>query len=202
MIIHAGPGGQGRAFSSSAGFPLCRGRSFFMKWRLFRTSPRENGYFLEMFWDNKAFHRTLQTTRKPGCKPRAQLFRAAYTEMQRLGKNSKPRHNQERRAHLSMVDVVEKDAQENNDRPGQQAGEGHFFSCDQGNTTHSRTLRDRVGDYGGLQGHWNERGGQPGRGWRREFSKAPHCHGRRFLPQPFRPWWLQLLQQQGDKLSG
>jgi len=57
-----------------------------------------------------------------------------------------------------------------------------------------------VGDYGGLQGHWNERGGQPGRGGAgiSEALIATAAGLAAAIPAVV----ALTTQQQGDKLSG
>ena len=103
MIIHAGPVVKGVLFILLA-FSVVSWAIIFMKWRLFRRAREENGYFLEMFWDNQAFHRLYNDSKDLAASPVAQLFRSAYTELQRLGKIQNPSTTKNGAPMLSMVD--------------------------------------------------------------------------------------------------
>ncbi len=201
MIIHAGLVVKCVLFLLLV-FSVVSWAIIFMKWRLFRRAREESGYFLEMFWDNPAFHRLYNDTSDLKASPVAQLFRAAYAEIQRLGRIQNPSTTKNGAPMLSMMDVVDRTNKKNNDRSGQQAGEGHFLSCDDGqhDTVH-RALWDRLGNHGGLPGHWNERGGQPGRGGAGNI-RSPHCHGSRSRSSHSGGGGLQLLQQQADEFPG
>src|SRR4030042_640416 len=101
MVIHAGLVVKGVLFLLLL-FSVVSWAIIFMKWRLFRRAREEDGYFLEMFLDNQAFHRIYTDSKDLAASPVAQLFRSAYTEMQRLGKIQNPSTTKNGAPMLSM----------------------------------------------------------------------------------------------------
>ena len=107
MMIHAGPVVKGVLLLLFI-FSVVSWAIIFMKWRLFRRAREENGYFLEMFWDNPAFHRLYNDSKELTASPVAQLFRAGYSEIQRLGKIQNPSTTKNGAPILSIMDVVDR----------------------------------------------------------------------------------------------
>jgi len=107
MVIHAGPVVKAVLFLLFL-FSVVSWAIIFMKWRLYRRAREENGYFLEMFWENPAFHRLYNDSSDLAASPVAQLFRAGYAEIQRLGKFQNPSATKNGAPMLSVMDVVER----------------------------------------------------------------------------------------------
>jgi biopolymer transport protein TolQ len=81
----------------------------FMKWRLIRRAKDENAYFLDLFWENTAFNKLYAESEDLTFSPVAQLFRAAYTEINRFGKLQNPGGMKESGATMHpFMDVVER----------------------------------------------------------------------------------------------
>jgi biopolymer transport protein TolQ len=134
MIIHAGPVVKGVLFLLLV-FSVVSWAIIFMKWRLFRRAREEDGYFLEMFWDNQAFHRLYNDSKDLTASPVTQLFRAAYAEMQRLGKIQNPSATKNGGPILSMVDVVERTLKKTRIDQGNRLERAISFLATTGNTT-------------------------------------------------------------------
>jgi len=134
MIIHAGLVVKGVLFLLLV-FSVVSWAIIFMKWRFFRRAREENGYFLEMFWDNQAFHRLYNDSKDLTASPVAQLFRAAYAEMQRLGKIQNPSATKNGGPILSMVDVVERTLKKTRIDQGNRLERAISFLATTGNTT-------------------------------------------------------------------
>ena len=134
MIVHAGPVVKGVLFLLLV-FSVVSWAIIFMKLRLYRRAREENGYFLEMFWDNPAFHRLYNDSNDLSASPVAQLFRAGYAEMQRLGKIQNPSANKNGGPMLSMVDVVERALKKTMIDQGNRLEKAISFLATTGNTT-------------------------------------------------------------------
>jgi biopolymer transport protein TolQ len=134
MIIHAGLVVKGVLFLLFL-FSVVSWGIIFMKWRLFRRAKEENGYFLEMFWDNPAFHRLYNDSNDLTASPVAKLFRAGYAEMQRLGKIQNPSGTKNGTPMLSMMDVVERALKKTMIDQGNRLEKAISFLATTGNTT-------------------------------------------------------------------
>jgi biopolymer transport protein TolQ len=134
MIIHAGPVVKGVLFLLLL-FSVVSWAIIFMKWRLFRRAREENGYFLEMFWDNPAFHRLYNDSNDLSASPVAQLFRAGYAEIQRLGKIQNPSATRNGAPILSMMDVVDRTLKKTVIDQGNRLERAISFLATTGNTT-------------------------------------------------------------------
>lgn len=134
MMIHAGPVVKGVLFLLLL-FSVVSWAIIFMKWRLFRRAREEDGYFLEMFWDNQAFHRLYTDSKDLAASPVAQLFRSAYTEMQRLGKIQNPSTTKNGAPMLSMVDVVDRTLKKTMIDQGNRLEKAISFLATTGNTS-------------------------------------------------------------------
>lgn len=134
MIIHAGPVVKGVLFLLLL-FSVISWAIIFMKWRLFRRAREENGYFLEMFWDNPAFHRLYNDSNDLSASPVAQLFRAGYAEIQRLGRLQNPSATRNGAPILSMMDVVERTLKKTVIDQGNRLERAISFLATTGNTT-------------------------------------------------------------------
>ena len=134
MIIHAGMVVKGVLFLLLV-FSVVSWAIIFMKWRLFRRAREENGYFLEMFWDNPAFHRLYNDSSDLGASPVAQLFRAAYAEIQRIGKIQNPSTTKNGAPMLSMMDVVDRTLKKTMIDQGNRLERAISFLATTGNTT-------------------------------------------------------------------
>lgn len=80
----------------------------FMKWKLVRRANEENAYFLDLFWENTPFNKLYKESEELTFSPVAQLFRAGYAEINRLGKLSNPGGAREGGAIQPMIEVVER----------------------------------------------------------------------------------------------
>jgi biopolymer transport protein TolQ len=134
MIIHAGPVVKGVLVLLLV-FSVISWAIIFMKWRLFRRAREENGYFLEMFWDNPAFHRLYNDSNDLSASPVAQLFRAGYAEIQRLGRFQNPSATRNGAPMLSMMDVVERTLKKTVIDQGNRMERAISFLATTGNTT-------------------------------------------------------------------
>jgi biopolymer transport protein TolQ len=134
MIIHAGPVVKGVLVLLLV-FSVISWAIIFMKWRLFRRAREENGYFLEMFWDNPAFHRLYNDSNDLSASPVAQLFRAGYAEIQRLGRLQNPSATRNGAPILSMMDVVERTLKKTVIDQGNRLERAISFLATTGNTT-------------------------------------------------------------------
>jgi biopolymer transport protein TolQ len=134
MIIHAGPVVKGVLVLLLV-FSVISWAIIFMKWRLFRRAREENGYFLEMFWDNPAFHRLYNDSNDLSASPVAQLFRAGYAEIQRLGRFQNPSATRNGAPILSMMDVVERTLKKTVIDQGNRMERAISFLATTGNTT-------------------------------------------------------------------
>lgn len=134
MIIHAGLVVKGVLLLLLL-FSVVSWAIIFMKWRLFRRAREENGYFLEMFWDNPAFHRLYNDSNDLSASPVAQLFRAGYAEIQRFGKLQNPGTSKNGSPMLSMVDVVDRTLKKTMIDQGNRMEKAISFLATTGNTT-------------------------------------------------------------------
>jgi biopolymer transport protein TolQ len=134
MMIHAGPVVKGVLFLLFL-FSVVSWAIIFVKWRLFRRAREENGYFLEMFWDNPAFHRLYNDSNDLTASPVAQLFRAGYAEVQRLGKIQNPSATKNGAPILSIMDVVERTLKKTMIDQGNRLERALSFLATTGNTT-------------------------------------------------------------------
>jgi biopolymer transport protein TolQ len=81
----------------------------FMKWRLFRRAREENTLFLELFWESSALNKIYGESDQYAFSPVAHLFRAAYSEIMRLGKIQNPGGAKDgSAAMMPILDVVER----------------------------------------------------------------------------------------------
>jgi len=134
MVIHAGPVVKAVLFILFL-FSVVSWAIIFMKWRLYRRAREENGYFLEMFWENPAFHRLYNDSSDLGASPVAQLFRAGYAEIQRLGKIQNPSATKNGAPMLSIMDVVERTLKKTMIDQGNRLEKAISFLATTGNTT-------------------------------------------------------------------
>jgi len=144
MIIHAGPVVKGVLFLLLV-FSVVSWAIIFMKWRLYRRAREENGYFLEMFWDNPAFHRLYNDSNDLTASPVAQLFRAGYTEIQRLGKIQNPSGTKNGAPMLSIMDVVERTLKKTMIDQGNRMEKAISFLATTATRLRSSDSSDRVG---------------------------------------------------------
>ena len=79
----------------------------FMKWKLVRRANEENAYFLDLFWENTPFNKLYAESEDLTFSPVAQLFRAGYAEINRLGKLQNPGPREGGPMH-PIVEVVER----------------------------------------------------------------------------------------------
>ncbi len=108
MVIHAGPVVKLVLFILCL-FSIISWTIIFTKWRLFRRARNENGLFLELFWDSTALNKIYGDSDQYSFSPVAQLFRAAYSEIMRLGKIQNPMGTKNGGAPMMPVlDVVER----------------------------------------------------------------------------------------------
>lgn len=134
MVIHAGPVVKAVLLILFL-FSVVSWAIIFMKWRLYRRAREENGYFLEMFWENPAFHRLYNDSSDLGASPVAQLFRAGYAEIQRLGKIQNPSATRNGAPMLSIMDVVERTLKKTMIDQGNRLEKAVSFLATTGNTT-------------------------------------------------------------------
>ena len=134
MIVHAGLMVKGVLLLLLV-FSVVSWAIIFMKWRLFRRAREESGYFLEMFWDNPAFHRLYHDSKDLNASPVAQLFRAGYAEIQRLGKMQNPSGAKNGAPMLSMMDVVDRALKKTTIDQGNRLEKAVSFLATTGNTT-------------------------------------------------------------------
>jgi biopolymer transport protein TolQ len=134
MIVHAGLMVKGVLFLLLV-FSVVSWAIIFMKWRLFRRAREENGYFLEMFWDNPAFHRLYNDSNDLTASPLAQLFKASYAEMQRFGRIQNPSATKNGTPMLSMMDVVDRTLKKTMIDQGNRLERAISFLATTGNTT-------------------------------------------------------------------
>jgi biopolymer transport protein TolQ len=80
----------------------------FMKWKLFRRANEENAYFLDLFWEKTPFNKLYTESEELTFSPVAQLFRAGYAEINRLGKLHNPGGMREGGAIQPVIEVVER----------------------------------------------------------------------------------------------
>jgi biopolymer transport protein TolQ len=108
MVIHAGPVVKLVLFILCL-FSIISWTIIFMKWRLFRRARNENGLFLELFWESTALNKIYSHSDQYYFSPVAQLFRAAYSEIMRLGKIQNPVGAKNGSAPtMPMLDVVDR----------------------------------------------------------------------------------------------
>jgi biopolymer transport protein TolQ len=108
MVIHAGPVVK-FVLSILCLFSITSWAIIFMKWRLFRRARNENGLFLELFWESTALNKIYGHSDQYDFSPVAQLFRAAYSEIMRLGRIQNPGGTKNGGAPtMPMLDVVER----------------------------------------------------------------------------------------------
>jgi len=134
MIVHAGPVVKAVLFLLLL-FSVVSWAIIFMKWRLYRRAREENGYFLEMFWENPAFHRLYNDSSDLSASPVAQLFRAGYAEIQRLGRIQNPSGTKNGAPMLSTMDVVERTLKKTMIDQGNRLEKAISFLATTGNTT-------------------------------------------------------------------
>jgi len=134
MIIHAGLVVKGVLFLLLL-FSVGSWAIIFMKWRLYKRARDENSDFLEMFWDNPAFHRLYSDSNDLTASPLAQLFRAGYSEIQRLGKFQNPSATKNGTPMLSMMDVVDRTLKKTMIDQGNRLEKAISFLATTGNTT-------------------------------------------------------------------
>ena len=61
----------------------------FMKWKFFRNARFETEYFLDLFWETTDLKKLFKESQDLAFSPVAQLFRAGYSELTRMGKLQK-----------------------------------------------------------------------------------------------------------------
>jgi len=108
MVLHAGPVVK-LVLLILCLFSILSWTIIFMKWRLFRRAREENTLFLELFWESTALNKIYGESDQYVFSPVAQLFRAAYSEIMRLGKIQNPGGAKDgSAAMMPMLDVVER----------------------------------------------------------------------------------------------
>jgi biopolymer transport protein TolQ len=108
MVLHAGPVVKFILLVLSL-FSVTSWAIIFMKWRLFRRAKNENTLFLELFWESTALNKIYGESDQYSFSPVAQLFRAAYSEIIRLGRIQNPTGVKDGSGSMMpMLDVVER----------------------------------------------------------------------------------------------
>jgi biopolymer transport protein TolQ len=108
MVLHAGPVVKFILLVLCL-FSVTSWAIIFMKWRLFRRARNENTLFLELFWESTALNKIYGDSNQYSFSPVAQLFRAAYSEIVRLGRIQNPTGIRDGSGPMMpMLDVVER----------------------------------------------------------------------------------------------
>jgi biopolymer transport protein TolQ len=108
MVLHAGPVVK-LVLLVLCLFSVISWAIIFTKWRLFHRAKNENTHFLELFWESTALNKIYGDSDQFSFSPVAQLFRAAYSEIVRLGKIQNPMGTRNGSAPMMPVlDVVER----------------------------------------------------------------------------------------------
>jgi biopolymer transport protein TolQ len=108
MVLHAGPVVKFILLVLSL-FSVTSWAIIFTKWRLFRRAKNENTLFMELFWESTALNKIYGDSDQYPFSPVAQLFRAAYAEIIRLGRIQNPTGIRDAGGpRMPMLDVVER----------------------------------------------------------------------------------------------
>jgi biopolymer transport protein TolQ len=106
MILHAGPVVK-FVMLILFSFSVVSWAIIFMKWRLLRRAKEETSYFLDLFWESPDMGRVFGECEDLPYSPVANLFRAGYSEILRMGRiQAKGRDG--KAAMQPLLDVVER----------------------------------------------------------------------------------------------
>ncbi len=107
----------------------------FMKWRLLRKAREETAYFLELFWESTELAKIFNETEDLPYSPVAQLFRAGYSEILRMGRlKPQSKASEGNAAMQSLLDVVERSLKRTIIEQGNRLDKALSFLATTGNT--------------------------------------------------------------------
>jgi len=134
MILHAGPVVKFVMLILFL-FSVVSWAIIFMKWRLLRKAKEETAYFLDLFWESPDMAKIYGECEDLPYSPVANLFKAGYSEILRMGKIQAQAKGRDGKAAMrSLLDVVERSLKRATIDQGNRLEKALSFLATTGNT--------------------------------------------------------------------